>query len=259
LREDTKMTLKRWRARGPQETPENPNSTGRSRRPYLSVLGATLTADVMVVSAACSDDGADTTTTIQPENEESLRSDLGEEESFGAGTYTMVGLATPVTFTVRGEWETRPVLPGFFAIARPDNTRPGEHDMVFARPTGLLDATVGGAGLAANDLNGWLATVPDTASVSEPVARTVDGISAVTFEVMIGADVACAPGGGFSGCVPLLQAGPSFDFFLNRGFRYEVFWIDHSDGPIVVINGTRQDEPDWLDVARGVVATLEIG
>ena len=148
-------------------------------------------------------------------------------ESFGAGTYTMGELGTSVTFTVGEEWGTRPVQPGFFVIARPDNTGPGEHDMIFARPTGLFDATVGEASLAADDLDGWLATVPDTASVSEPTTTTVAGIDALTFEVTVGDDVAC----GEDGCVPMLRAGASSDYFLNRGFLYEVFWIDHPDGP----------------------------
>ena len=228
---------------------------------------------VVLVSAACSDDQAatttspaaatttaaseTTTTTTQPESEESLQSDLGEFESFGAGTYTMGELGTSVTFTVAEEWGTRPVQPGFFVIARPDNTGPGEHDMVFARPTGLFDATVGEASLAADDLDGWLATVPDTASVSEPTTTTVAGIDALTFEVTVGGDVACDPPEG--GCVPMLRTGASSDYFLNPGFLYEVFWIDHRDGPIVVVNGTPEDDPDWLDVARGVIATLEFG
>ena len=110
--------------------------------------------------------------------------------------------------------------------------------------------------MAADDLDGWLATVPDTASVSEPTTTTVAGIDTVTFEVMVGDDGACGPREG--GCVPMLRTA-SFDYFLNRGFLYEVFWIDHPDGPIVVVNGTPEDDPDWLDVARGVIATLEIG
>ena len=55
----------------------------------------------------------------------------------------MGDLGTSVTFTVGEEWGTRPVLPGFFVIARPDNTAPGEHDMVFARPIALFAATRG--------------------------------------------------------------------------------------------------------------------
>jgi hypothetical protein len=233
---------------------------------------------VLLIGAACSDDQADpttttaastttmaatttaaseTTTTTQPESEESLPSDLEEDSAFGAGTYTMGDLGTSVTFTVGEEWGTRPVGQGFFVIARPDNTGPGEHDMVFTRPNKLYDATVGGLRLEGADLDGWLATVPDTASVSGPTTTTVAGIDAVTFEVAIGDDVSCFDGDSF--CIPILLAGTEFTYSLNRGFLYEVFWIDHPEGPIVVINGTPEDDADWLDVARGVIATLEIG
>lgn len=191
-------------------------------------------------------------TTTESESGESAFSDLGESSSFGAGTYTMVNLGIPVTFTVDELWSTQPVGSGFFVITTPDSFGPGDHDIVFLRPSAMFDADTGEPSLAADDLDGWLATVPDTVSVSEPTPSTVAGFDAVTFEVT--ADV---------GSVPLLVAGTGPDQLIKQiieGRFFEVVWIDLPDGPpIVIVLGTTQDDPGWLDIARGVVATLEIG
>ncbi len=164
----------------------------------------------------------------------------------------MMQLDIPVTFTIEGLWSTQSVGPGFFVITTPDSFGPGDHDIVFMRPTAVYDADTGEPSLAADDLDGWLATVPDTVSVSEPTPSTVAGFDAVTLEVTGGA-----------GSVPLLVAGtgpvPLIKQIIPERI-FEVVWIDVPDGPpIVIALGTTQDDPDWLDIARGVVATLEIG
>ena len=189
-------------------------------------------------------------TTTEPESEASVSSDLGEFSLFGPGTYTMVELGIPVTFTVNENWHTQPVAPGFFVITTPETVGPGDHDLVFLRPSSLLDANREPT-LAADDLDGWLATVPDTASVSEPTPTTVAGLDAVTFEVTV------------ETVLPFLNVEGVVDDFrklFTPGFLFEVVWIDLPDGqPIVVVVGTPEDDPGWLDVARDVVATLEIG
>jgi hypothetical protein len=171
-------------------------------------------------------------------------------QGFGAGTYTMVELGIPVTFTVNENWHTQPVELGGFAITTPDSVGPGDHDLVVLRPSSFLDADWEPI-LAADDLDGWLATVPDTVSVSEPIPTTVAGLDAVTFEVTV------------ETVVPFLNVEGDVDDFRKyfiQGFLFEVVWIDLPDGqPIVVVIGTPEDDPGWLDVARGVVATLEIG
>lgn len=191
-------------------------------------------------------------TTTESESGESAFSDLGGFSSFGAGTYTMVYLGIPVTFTVDENWSTQPVGSGFFVITTPDSHGPGDHDIVFLRPSAVFDPDTREPSLAADDLDGWLATVPDTVSVSEPTPSTVAGFDAVTFEVTV--DV---------GSVPLLVAGTGPDQVVKgiiEGHLFEVVWIDLPDGPpIVIALGTTQDDPGWLDIARGVVATLEIG
>lgn len=189
-------------------------------------------------------------TTTAPESEASVSSDLGEYSLFGPGTYTMVELEIPVTFTVDENWHTQLVLPGAVVITTLDSMGPGDHDLVFLRPSSLLDADSEPA-LAADDLDGWLAAVPDTTSVSEPIPTTVAGLDAVTFEVTV------------ETVVPLLTAEGVVDDFrllFKPGFLWEVVWIDLPDGqPIVAVVGTPEDDPGWLDVARDVVATLEIG
>lgn len=228
---------------------------------------------VVIALGACSDSDSDvttttsaaptttttaaptTTTTAAPsttttESEASVSSDLGPSQLFGAGTYTMVELGIPVTFTVDENWHTQPVEPGFFVITTPNSVGPGDHDLVFLRPSSFLNANMEPI-LAADDLDGWLATVPDTASVSEPTPTTVAGLDAVTFEVTV------------ETVLPFLHVDGVRDHFnklFTPGFLFEVVWIDLPDGqPIVVVVGTPEDDPGWLDVARDVVATLEIG
>lgn len=191
-------------------------------------------------------------TTTESESGESASSDLGGFSPFGAGTYTMVYPGIPVTFTVDENWSTQPVGSGFFVITTPDSRGPGDHDIVFLRPSAVYDADTREPSLSADDLDGWLATVPDTVSVSEPTPSTVAGFDAVAFEVTID-----------GGSVPLLVAGTGPDQFvkgISEGFLFEVLWIDLPDGPpIVIVLGTTQDDPGWLDIARDVVATLEMG
>lgn len=215
---------------------------------------ATTTSSPAETSAATTTAPPATTTTAapattEPESEASVASDLEAFSPFGAGTYTMGDLGTPVTFTVSEEWSTQPVGQGYFVITTPDSVGPGDHDLVFLRSAALFSG--GEPVLAADDLEGWLASVPDTASVSEPTPTTVAGLDAVTFEVTVETEL------------PLLLAGAEGDEFFKGfqpGFLYEVLWIDQPDGqPIVVVLGTTEDDPGWLEVARGVVTTLQIG
>lgn len=205
---------------------------------------ATTTSSPAETSAATTTAPPATTTTAapattEPESEASVASDLEAFSPFGAGTYTMGDLGTPVTFTVSEEWSTQPVGQGYFVITTPDSVGPGDHDLVFLRSAALFSG--GEPVLAADDLEGWLASVPDTASVSEPTPTTVAGLDAVTFEVTVETEL------------PLLKG-------FQPGFLYEVLWIDQPDGqPIVVVLGTTEDDPGWLEVARGVVTTLQIG
>jgi hypothetical protein len=216
----------------------------------LALVGAACGGDDATAETATTAATAPTTTAPSETTTPALQSDLGEFSPFGAGTYTMVELGIPVTFTVSEQWFTQPVGPGFFVITAPSSAGPGDHDLVFLRSAALFGAG-GEPVLAADDLEGWLATVPDTASVSEPTPTTVAGLDAVTFEVTVETEV------------PLLLAGAEgAEFFkaFQPGFLFEVFWIRQPDGqPIVVVNGTPDDDPGGLEVARGVVATLKIG
>jgi hypothetical protein len=185
------------------------------------------------------------------------RGDLDGFTPFGTGTYTMTVLGTPVTFTVAGSWSTRPVGPGFFVISTPDSIGPGDHDIVFVRPTQLFDPATGLPTLAADDLDRWLETVPDTVSISGPTTTTVAGLDALTFEVVVSDEAECPVEDTFH-CVGFLMVGSTPGYF-DRGFLYDVVWIDHVEGPIVIVSGTTEDDPDWLGTARAVVGTLEIG
>jgi hypothetical protein len=188
------------------------------------------------------------------------RSDLDPFTAFGTGTYTMNELGTPVAFTATGSWSTELVLPGFFVISASDSTGAGHHDIIFARPTQLLDPVSGAPTLPVEDLEGWLDAVPDTLSISEPEATMVAGLDALTFDAVVSNEAEC-----LIDCVPFLMVGSitgGFDAvtgYFDRGFLYHVVWIDHVEGPIVIAGRTTEDDPDWLSTARAVIETLEIG
>lgn len=246
----------------PFEVSDPAGMRGEARHSLRHARTIVIALALGLTAVACASDGTTTTSaapttsttappaTTEPESEGSASSDLEMFSLFGAGTYTMVELGIPVTFTVDEDWSTQPTGQGFFVITEPESRGPGDHDIVYMRPSAVENAETGEPNLAADDLDSWLATVPDRASVSEPTPTTVGGLDAVTFEATVN-------DGPF---IHLLITESGFSKEINPGFLYEVKWIDVPDGPpIVIVLGTPEDDPGWLDEAREVVATLEIG
>jgi hypothetical protein len=165
-------------------------------------------------------------------------------------------LGVPITFTVTGEWSTQPVGPGFFVITTPDSFGPGDHDIVAIAPTQLFDAA-GQPSLPVDDLAGWLDIVPATATVSDPTAGEIGGFATTVFTVDVGEETPCVEGD--QGCVDFALVGDAFGKGFDRGFTYEVHWVEHPDGPISFVIGTPNDDLPWLDTARAVVAAAEFG
>jgi hypothetical protein len=187
-----------------------------------------------------------TTTTAAPPTSVARR--LNSFERFADGTYTMEQLGVPVTFTVTGEWHTQPVGPGFFVITTPDSVGPGDHDIVAIVPTQLFDAATGEPLPASDDLAGWLDSVPATATISEVTVGEIDGVATTVFTVEVGDEI-----------VYFADVGGELVKSFTGGFIYEVHWVEHPDGPITFVIGTPIDDLDWLDTARGVVETIELG
>ncbi|MFT7598793.1 MAG: hypothetical protein ACI8TP_001717 [Acidimicrobiales bacterium] len=183
--------------------------------------------------------------------------DLSSAEAFADGTYAMGQLGIPVTFTVTGKWSTQPVGTGFFVITTPDSAGPGDHDIVAFAPTELFDATTGEPSLAADDLAGWVDRVPATVTVSEPAIGEIGGFPTSVFTVEVAEETACTSENG--GCVDFALIGRVFGKSFDPGFVYEVHFVDHPDGPIAFVLGTPSDDVAWLDTARAVVATIELG
>ncbi|MGI9608395.1 MAG: hypothetical protein ACR2P0_19860 [Acidimicrobiales bacterium] len=172
---------------------------------------------------------------------------LGPFSPFVDGTYTMLELGTPLSFTVEGEWQTQPVGPGYFVITTPQSVGPGDHDLVFLRPTSLLDASTGEASIAPADVQAWVASVPSTSAVSAPNLTTVSGFDALAFLVDVGEGL------------PFAEVGRVFSKTLDPTFLWEVRWIDHPDGPIVVVAGVPDTDPEWLLTAGVVLDSIELG
>ncbi len=221
------------------------------------------TADPETEAASESDDGDASSvpepaeTTDEGDPAPAGGSELGPFEAFGDGTYTMDELGVPVSFTVSGQWSTQPVGPGYFVITTPDSLGPGDHDIVAIAPTSLFDATTREPSLAGDDLVGWLDTVPDTATVSEPTTGESSGFATTVFTIDVG-ETPCAEEDEFL-CVDFALVGDEFGKSFDRGFVYEVHWIEHSEGPLAFVIGTPADDLAWLDTAREVTATITFG
>jgi basic membrane lipoprotein Med (substrate-binding protein (PBP1-ABC) superfamily)/DNA-binding SARP family transcriptional activator len=175
------------------------------------------------------------------------RGDLAAFTPFGTGTYTMTELGTPVTFTVEGSWWTRPVDKGLFVISTPESNEPGDHDIVVARPTNLIDPATGEPNIDASDLQRWLDLAPDTVSISDPTFTTLDGMDAIVFDVVVSDEA-----------VGFVVVGP-IEGYYKKGFLYQVHWIDHPDGPIMIASGTTGSDPSWHGTTRQVIETIEFG
>jgi hypothetical protein len=209
--------------------------------PTTTAAAATTTTAAATTTAAPA-----TTTTAAPPTSVARR--LNEFERFADGTYTMEQLGVPVTFTVTGEWHTQPVGPGFFVITTPDSAGPGDHDIVAIAPTQLFDAATGEPLPAGVDLAGWLDSVPATATISEVTVGEIGGVATTVFTVDVGDEIVYFAD----------VDGELVKNFLS-GFIYEVHWVEHPDGPITFVIGTPVDDLAWLDTARGVVETIELG
>jgi hypothetical protein len=206
----------------------------------------TLTGDIKYSAAPATAAAPATTTTAAPPT--ASGGDLGEFEPFADGTYTMGQLGVPVTFTVTGEWHTQPVGPGFFVITTPDSRGPGDHDIVAMAPTQLFDAATGEPLPADDDLAGWLDSVPATATISEVTVGEIGGFETTVFTVDTGDEI-----------VYFVDVDGEFGMSFDSGFIYEVHWVEHPDGPIAFVIGTPIDDLAWLDTARSVVETIELG
>ena len=101
---------------------------------------------------------------------------------------------------------------------------------------------------ASDDLAGWLDSVPATVTISEVTVGEIDGFETTVFTVDTGDDIAY-----------FADVDGEFGKTFLRGFIFEVHWVEHPDGPIVFVNGTPIDDVAWLDTARGVVETIELG
>lgn len=241
-------------------------------------IGAALVAGVLAAGACSSDGGEAEPSELKQTITEAIESEadaadgdvapdgtetaapveiLGSSTFFDDGTYGFDTLGVSVEFTVTGEWTTQPVGAGYAVITTRDSVSPGDHDVVFLRPVELFDPHSDEAFWPLEDLAGWLAAEPTGLQVSDPVATTVDGIPTTVFDVRVEDDAACRIGDLV--CSAFLVVSDDFGKVFDKGFHYRVIWIDASGGPLVLVNGTTDADPGWLDGADGVVESLMIG
>ena len=167
-------------------------------------------------------------------------------------------LETPVTFTVEGAWSTRRVQRGLFVISTPDTEGPGDDDITFTRSTAMFDPITGEASLDANALETWMDLVPESVSVSEPTSTVVAGWDALTFDVVVSDAAECNIDDRYV-CVAFVVAGHADRGGFHKGVIYRVAWIDHAEGPIVIVIGTTGSDPSWFETAWSVIETVELG
>lgn len=167
-------------------------------------------------------------------------------------------LGVSVNFTVDDIWATQPIGAGHIVITRPGSFGPGDHDVVFLRPRVLIDATTNSTSIEPDDLDAWLASLPPGVAISEVTATSIDGEATRTFRLTVEPEAECVLV-GVSRCADLMFAGSAFLKTFDKGFIYDVFWIDQAVLPIVIVVGTTEDDPDWLDVGQAVVDSIVIG
>ena len=192
-------------------------------------------------------------------------------------SYRVDSLGTPFSVAIEGDWWVQPNRPGWTVFSAPESQGPSDDDVVFLRPTLLSDPTDPGACCDGtnewpmDDIQGWLDNIVDGVVVSGPEDVEIGGLPAVTFEVEVTDSAPCGPdyeGEGVTGppfCVGFIVSNVGDDgnidgYTFEPGFRERVLWVDQGDQPpVVIIVGTRIDDPSFDEQADALLATLAFG
>ncbi len=209
---------------------------------------------------------SDTTETANTEPEASAPAGDAEaqvlELEFSAlepGAYLVETIGAPFTVTIPNGFWVQPNANGLTVLTDKDSRGPGDRDIVFLRSSGMSDPAEPSVWfgdldeLFPNDLDAWLAGIPDGIVSAGPSMATLGGLEATTFDVFVDPSTECSEEECISFATNRLVNWAGFATDIN----YRVFWIDGDDeSPVVVVIGDGGDET-FLDTAAGVLESVE--
>lgn len=168
------------------------------------------------------------------------------------GTWRIVRLGTEFEVDIEGDWMVQPNESGHVVLTDPESRGPGDVDVVFLRPTALVDPTDPEAGdqWPVDDLDGWLEAA-DVEVVAGPDDTAVGGAEGIVFELET---AGARP-------VQFLANDGGGGKELYGGDRYVVHWLDQGEHePIAIVVGANAaDIDDWRAVADSLLATVRFG
>ncbi len=190
---------------------------------------------------------------------------VGEFHAIDPGRRRIDTLGIPLVLEVTGDWKVQPNHAGVTVLTHPDSQGPADRDVVFFRPTGLVepdrvnDSPEGfrsQEGWPMADIDGWLERVRPGLIAGGPTDTTLGGRDAVRFDVEPTDDFPCGPVvcGGFITNKWVDSA------HFERGQRRTIWWVDGGDhGPLSVMVGRDADDTAWLATAETLLDTVELG
>lgn len=180
-----------------------------------------------------------------------------------AGSYRVDTLGTPFSLTVDDGWWVQPNSSAHTVFTDPASVGPGDRDVVFLRPTGLVDpqqpqaARVAQVGWPLDDIEGWLEELIAGVVTGEPTTAMLGGRSAVRFEVRLDSDAVCGPEPYCVGFITNHSVN-GFEFELNH--RYVIYWVDQQAAPpVVVILGIPDGRESFEARADSLLETVAFG
>lgn len=189
----------------------------------------------------------------------------GEFHAVDPGVRTIDTLGVPLELELTGEWWVQPNHDGFTVVTHPDSRGPGDRDVVFIRPTALVEPdrlndsaedVRAQDGWPLPDIDGWLERVPPGLVDGEPVDTTLGGRDAIRFDVEPTNDFDCGP----DGCAGFVTNDWMDNIVFEHWQRWTVWWVDGGDhDPLVVLVGRDPEDTEWLGTAEALLATVELG
>lgn len=191
---------------------------------------------------------------------------VGEFHAVEPGRWMIDTLGIPLVLELTGEWWVQPNHEGFTVLTHPDSTGPQDRDIVFIRPSGLVepervnDAPEGFRsqdGWPLDDIRGWLDGVfPGRLVDGDPIDTTLGGRDAMRFDVEPADDFPCGP----DVCAGFVTNAWVDGTHFEPGKRRTVWWVDGgTHGPLAVLVGRDAGDTEWIRTAEAVLDTVELG
>ena len=198
-----------------------------------------------------SSDGVPVTTVTPTTIEEQGFLDSPLFELIEPGRYVVDAVGTTFEIDITGEWALQRNGGGHVVFTHPVSVGPSDRDVVFFRPTALVDPRSPGTGVMGwplDDIEGWLANLEFDGTVSEPVETTLGGLTAVRFDIETAAGIAFA------------ESGEAAALDIPPDILHRIWWIGQGElDPIIVLVGAGSDGEPWFDAAATVLDTVRFG